>query len=86
MRDIFPFFTPTFVLIAGHFIYAFTGNCLLAYGLILAQALIFQAMGEDDSFDGENLSVKTEKEWYKDKRFWIPLHVFNALETLTWIW
>lgn len=36
MRDIFPFFTPTFVLIAAHFIYAFTGNCLLAFGLIMA--------------------------------------------------
>lgn len=21
-----------------------------------------------------------------DKRFWIPLHAFNVLETITWIW
>lgn len=40
MRDIFPFFMPTFVLFAGHFVYAFTGNCLLSFGLILMQALI----------------------------------------------
>jgi hypothetical protein len=36
MRDIFPFFIPTFLIIAAHFIYAFTGNCLLAMGLALA--------------------------------------------------
>ena len=43
-------------------------------------------MGEDESFDGENLSVTSEKEFFKDNRFWIPLHVFNIVETLTWLW
>ena len=86
MRDIFPFFTPTFVLLAAHFLYAFTGNCLLAIALILAQDLSAVLMHQDDKADSENLSLASEKEFFKDKRFWIPLHVFNALETLTWLW
>jgi hypothetical protein len=86
MRDIFPFFIPTFVLLAAHFLYAFTGNCLLAIALVLANDLANVLMHTDDGFDRENLSLASEKEFFKDKRFWIPLHVFNVLETLTWLW
>lgn len=79
MRDIFPFFIPTFVLLAAHFIYAFTGNCLLAIALTLVQDLAAVLTHTDeDVFDGENLSLASEKEFFKDKRFWIPLHVFNV--------
>lgn len=86
MRDIFPYFAPTFLLLAAHFLYAFTGNCLLAVTLALMQALISVLMGNDEANDLENLSLASEKEFFKDKRFWIPLHVFNVLETLTWLW
>ena len=40
MRDIFPFFMPTFVLLIAHGLYAFTGNTILPFGLIMAQALL----------------------------------------------
>jgi len=44
---------------------------------------ILNNVGKQDNF---NLSPKSEKAFEKDKRFYIPLHVFNVLETLTWIW
>jgi alkane 1-monooxygenase len=30
--------------------------------------------------------MKSEKAFFKDKRFWIPLYVFSFLETMSWIW
>lgn len=36
--------------------------------------------------DNQNLSLKSEKAFFGDKRFWIPLYTFNFLETMTWIW
>jgi len=32
------------------------------------------------------LSQQSEKAFFNDKRFWIPLHAFNVLETLAWVW
>lgn len=36
--------------------------------------------------DNTNLTIKSDKAFINDKRFWIPLWTYNLVETLTWIW
>jgi alkane 1-monooxygenase len=42
-------------------------------------------MKTEESDDMKNLSSKSERNFFNDKRFWIPLYLFNFLETLSWI-
>jgi len=64
-----------------------TGNLLLLNGLVLAYDLFCLSKG--NSFydaDNKNLSAKSERTFFEDKRFWIPLHAYNLLECMIWIW
>ena len=83
MRDIAPYFAPSFIIIAAHFIYVYTGNLLLPIWMMYLACPISNWIAQEDN---QNLSQKSEKAFHMDKRFWIPLYSFNILETLTWIW
>ena len=36
--------------------------------------------------DDLNLNIKSEKLFYADKRFWLPLYAYQLVETITWLW
>jgi len=36
--------------------------------------------------ENENLNQNSEKAFFKDKRFYYPLHTYVALESIVWIW
>jgi hypothetical protein len=83
LRDIAPYFAPSILLIFAHVLYIQTGNLALAlWGMYLACPLS-NYVGKQDNF---NLTPKAEKAFANDKRFCIPLYVFNLFETITWVW
>jgi len=83
IRDIFPYFQASFTLIASYIVFFKTGSSLIIIWVIY---WINPLTGLFIPPDNTNLTPKAEKAFLNDKRFWIPLHVFNFLETLTWIW
>jgi alkane 1-monooxygenase len=83
IRDVCPYFAPSMIIVSSHFLYMYTGNlCLAIWMMFLACPISNYLLPEDN----QNLSAKSEKAFFNDKRFWIPLYVFNFLETMTWIW
>ena len=83
MRDIAPYFAPSFVLVFAHIIYMYTGNLLLPVWLLFLACPIANHIAPEDN---TNLAQKCEKAYLNDKRFWLPLYAFNFVETVTWIW
>mgnify|MGYP001030670827 FL=1 len=83
MRDIAPYFAPSFIIIFAHFIYAYTGNLLLPIWLMYLVTPIGNFIAPEDN---QNLTQKCERAYLNDKRFWAPLYAFNILETITWLW
>jgi hypothetical protein len=51
IRDIAPFFIPTYLLILSHIIFFYTGNLMLPIWLALTQDLACVLMHSDDSQD-----------------------------------
>ena len=83
IRDVCPYFQTTGILVFAHLTYIYTGNlCLCTWFLYLA-CPISNFVSEGDN---TNLSIKSEKAFLNDKRFWYPLWAYNTAETITWIW
>lgn len=74
---------PSMILLAAHIKYMHSGNCC---SLIWMMYMICPLSNILLPEDNQNLCPKSEKAFFNDKRFWIPLYVFNALETITWLW
>ena len=51
MRDISPYFMPSFLLILAHIIFIYTGNLMMPIWLALTQSLSCLLMKTDDSQD-----------------------------------
>jgi len=83
MRDIAPYFAPTFVLFFSHFVYMYTGNLLLPVWIMFLACPICNFLLPEDN---QNLAQKCEKAYHNDKRFWLPLYAFIFAETATWLW
>ena len=83
MRDIAPYFQVSVILIFTHILYFYTGNLCFAIWLMYLACPICNFILPEDN---QNLSLKSERAFYEDKRFWIPLYAYNLVETLTWIW
>jgi hypothetical protein len=83
IRDVCPYFQTTGILVSAHFIYMYTGNLCLSTWLLYMACPISNFIGEGDN---TNLSIKSEKAFLNDKRFWYPLWAYNIAETITWIW
>ena len=84
--DVLPYFTPSVMIIITFLFYIFTGNLLLLMGMALAYDLYGVFNRSHHLTDNRNLSSKNDRVFFDDKRFWIPLHAYNILETLVWIW
>ena len=83
MRDVAPYFAPSFIIVFAHICYAYTGNLVFPIWLMYLACPICNFFLPEDN---QNLTQKCEKAYNNDKRFWLPLYTFNLLETLTWIW
>jgi len=83
MRDIAPYFAPSFIIIFAHVIYAYTGNLLLPIWIMYLITPIGNFIAPEDN---QNLTQKCERAYLNDKRFLAPLYAFNICETLTWLW
>lgn len=83
MRDIFPYFAISWSLIFAHVVYAYTGKLAIPVIIMYLACPLCDMYAPDDN---QNLSPKSEKAFYNDKRFWIPLYAQNFLETGTWLW
>jgi alkane 1-monooxygenase len=70
-------------MIAAWIIFFKTGSCAIIIWIIY---WINPLTGLVLPPDNTNLTAKSEKAFLNDKRFWIPLHVYNAIETCMWIW
>lgn len=82
MRDIAPYFASSFILIFAHIAFYKTGSALIIIWFIQLNPITGLLLKADNT----NLSTKSEKAFLNDNRFWIPLHFYNVLETLNWIW
>lgn len=43
-------------------------------------------MGSEKSKDARNVTLKTEKVFFKDKRFYIPMVACVIVGTFNWVW
>jgi hypothetical protein len=84
--DVMEYMSPCYMLVVSFLFYIYTGNLLLLVSILVAGDLYYVTKGSDKNTDNRNLSQKSEKAFFNDKRFWIPLHLFNVLETFAWIW
>ena len=83
IRDVCPYFAPSIVLVFAHIIYIYTGKLVMPVVLIIVACPLFDKFLKDDV---QNLTPKSERAFFHDKRFLIPLYVFNIIETATWLW
>ena len=52
----------------------------------MAYELYNVTKGSHHLSDNRNISAKNERVFFADKKFLIPLYIFNIVETLIWIW
>jgi alkane 1-monooxygenase len=83
IRDIAPFFAPSLLLVLGHIFYIYTGKLVLPFWLMYLMCPISNFLLPEDN---QNLSKKSEKTFFNDRRFWLPLYSYDLLETITWLW
>jgi len=55
-------------------------------GIAIACELYKFTKGSHHTSDNRNISAKSERIFFENKKFWIPLYIFNLVETLIWIW
>lgn len=54
--------------------------------IAMAYELYNVTKGSHHTSDNRNISAKSERIFFENKKFWIPLYIFNLVETLIWIW
>ena len=85
-RDIQPFFLSTYLIIVMHLFYYFTGNVALPLFLSQSMTLWSHISGSEHWSDYKNIGRKSERAFFNDKRFMIPVYCTVAGGTLSWIW
>ena len=84
--DILPYMSIAGAIILFFLHYIFCGNLMIVWACILGLKL-HQTRKDFIHFqDNKNLSIKSERTFFEDKRFLIPLYMFNVADTLIWIW
>ena len=86
LRDTYQFFTPVAFIIAAHLTLYFTGNWMIFLFLGHLKMITQHFLQGEEFKDTRNISKKSEKIFYKEKLFLIPLYACHLAETLTWIW
>lgn len=84
VTDICPYFLASYAFIVSHVIYQLTGNLLVP--IWLAYLINLPSIWRKESTPEANLDLASEKAFAKDKRFYLPLYVFVAIDVLNWIW
>ena len=82
----FDFFGPFAFILTAHAVYYFTGNWMIFLFAMHAKIVVSHFLFGDKVKDNRNISRKSEKLFYKDNRFMIPLYLCHFAETATWIW
>lgn len=82
----YQFFTPVYFVVAAHLTYYFTGNWMIFLFLGHLKLITQNYFWGEETKDTRNISKKSEKEFYQDVRFRLPLYACHLAETLTWIW
>ena len=85
-RDIEPFMAGTYMILFCFMFYLFTGNLIMLWAIAMSYKLYQVSKGSNHFYDNRNISAKSERVFYEDKKFWIPLYIFNLAETLIWMW
>ena len=86
IRDVNPFFLATYVMIMLHVFYYFTGNLAIPIFLVQSKILYSYAFDQEKLQDKQNISTKSQREFFNDNRFFIPLYTCVAAGTFTWMW
>jgi hypothetical protein len=85
-RDIQPFFASFYIILATHLFYYFTGNLAILLFLSHCKVIYSHVTGYEHYLDRNNIARKSERAFFNDKRFFIPLYLTVGGGTLTWIW
>ena len=84
MRDIAPYFLPSYAFAVSHIVYQMTGNLLVP--IWLAYTVNLKNFWRKKTQAETNLDLPSEQAFAKDKRFLLPLYVFVANDLLNWLW
>ena len=84
VRDIVPYFLPSYAFAVSHFVYKMTGNLLVP--IWLAYTVNLKNFWRKKTKAESNLDQLSEQAFAKDKRFFLPLYFFVANDVLNWLW
>jgi len=86
VRDIQPFFQPTYLMIFFHLINYSRVNLALPIFLVQLLVIYKHTTGLDYWADIQNISRKSERAFFNDQRFLIPVYSTVIFGAITWIW